>query len=82
MRILLLDTFELAEDSITLDNVTDWISKLNATFPEQFADISHKVKTCELTKELDNVCSSLLLSFNQPFVQFFISNLLFLVDLR
>lgn len=63
VRMLLLNTFDLAEDSITLDNVSDWITKLNTTFPNQFAEISHKVETCELTAELENVCSSLFLSF-------------------
>lgn len=63
VRMLLLNTFDLAEDSITMDNVTDWITKLNTTFPNQFAEISHKVETCELTAELENVCSSLFLSF-------------------
>lgn len=53
--MLLLNTFELAEDSVTLDNVDGWMTKLNATFPEQFAEISHKLEPCELTKELENV---------------------------
>lgn len=81
MRLLLLNTFELAEDSVTLDNVTDWITRLNATFPQQFAEISHKLKPCELTKELDDVRSSLLLSFIQPFRQFVVSHLWFLIEL-
>lgn len=63
VRLLLLNTFDLAEDSITLDTVSDWITKLNTTFPQQFAEISHQVEVCDLTKELDNVCSSLFLSF-------------------
>ncbi|CAG02771.1 unnamed protein product, partial [Tetraodon nigroviridis] len=63
MRLLLLNTFELAEDSVTLDNVTDWITRLNATFPQQFAEISHKLKPCELTKELDDAAQGPGLAF-------------------
>lgn len=63
MRVLLLNTFELAEDSISLDTVTDWITKLNTTFPEEFAAIAHKIETCDLKNELKDVRSSLFLSF-------------------
>lgn len=62
MRILLLNTFELAEDSISLDTVTEWITKLNTTFPEQFAAIAHKMENCDLNNELKDVRSSLFLS--------------------
>lgn len=62
-RLLLLNTFDLAEDSITLDTVTDWVQKLNATFPEQFEEISHKVEKCDLKTELKDVRSSVFQSF-------------------
>lgn len=63
MRILLLNTFELAEDSISLDTVNDWITKLNTTFPEEFEAIAQQIETCNLENELKDVRSSLFLSF-------------------
>lgn len=59
-RILLLNTFDLAEDKITMDTVFEWIERLNATYPQQFAEISSKLETCDLEKELDTVCTSSL----------------------
>lgn len=63
-RMLLLNSFELAEDSITLDNVTDWITKLNTTFPAQFAEISHKLETCDLQNDLKDVCFEFMFMCN------------------
>lgn len=51
-RILLLNTFNLAEDTINMDNVLDWIQKLNATYPEQFYEIANDTGNCDLEKEL------------------------------
>ncbi|MEQ2181891.1 hypothetical protein GOODEAATRI_016302, partial [Goodea atripinnis] len=51
-RILLLNTFSLAEDNITIDNVFEWIGKLNKTYPEQFAELSGKLEDCNLESEL------------------------------
>lgn len=57
MRILLLNTFDLAEDAISMDSVLEWIEKLNTTYPEQFAQIADKVREgeCNLENELDTV---------------------------
>lgn len=61
-RVLLMNTFNLAEDSITIDSVLEWITKLNTTFPEQFAEIANKLENCDLKTELKTVCFSLLQS--------------------
>lgn len=57
MRLLLLNTFDLAEDAISMDSVLEWTEKLNTTYPEQFAQIADKVREgeCNLEKELDTV---------------------------
>lgn len=61
-RLLLLNTFNVAEDSITMDNVFEWIEKLNTTYPQQFAELADKLENCDLESELDTVCSSPLQS--------------------
>uniref|UniRef100_A0A8C6UDK3 Transporter n=1 Tax=Neogobius melanostomus TaxID=47308 RepID=A0A8C6UDK3_9GOBI len=53
VRLLLLNTFSLAEDLISQENVLEWVEKLNSSFPLEFAEIADKVETCDLTKELD-----------------------------
>lgn len=58
--MLLLNTFSLAEDTISMDNVLDWVQQLNATYPHQFAEIAHELETCDLESELDTVRSSSL----------------------
>ncbi|KAM9352859.1 sodium- and chloride-dependent transporter XTRP3 [Symphorus nematophorus] len=62
-RILLLNTFSLAEDSISMDNVSDWIKKLNTTYPMEFAEITHKLGNCSLEKELDTAVEGTGLAF-------------------
>uniref|UniRef100_A0A8D3DZF2 Transporter n=1 Tax=Scophthalmus maximus TaxID=52904 RepID=A0A8D3DZF2_SCOMX len=62
-RILLLNTFDLAEDKITMDTVFEWIERLNATYPQQFAEISSKLETCDLEKELDTAVEGPGLAF-------------------
>lgn len=59
-RLLLLNSFNLAEDSITMDNVFVMIEKLNTTYPEQFAELADTLEKCNLESELDTVCSSSL----------------------
>ncbi|XP_076009935.1 sodium- and chloride-dependent transporter XTRP3A isoform X4 [Genypterus blacodes] len=61
MRMLLLNTFELAEDSITIDNVYEWIGRLNATYPHQIAGLA--LETCDLNKELDTAVEGAGLAF-------------------
>uniref|UniRef100_A0A8C6U8D9 Transporter n=1 Tax=Neogobius melanostomus TaxID=47308 RepID=A0A8C6U8D9_9GOBI len=53
VRLLLLNTFSLAEDLISQENMLEWVEKLNSSFPLEFAEIADKVETCDLTKELD-----------------------------
>nr|XP_046255268.1 sodium- and chloride-dependent transporter XTRP3-like [Scatophagus argus] len=61
--LLLLNTFNLAEDSITMDNVFEWIEKLNATYPQQFAEVANKLETCDLEGELDTAVEGTGLAF-------------------
>lgn len=58
-RVLVLNTFDLAETSVTIDNVLDLIGTLNTTYPQEFGEIADKLETCDLDKELQNVRSSL-----------------------
>ena len=55
-RMLLLNTFDMAEELITLDNVGGWLEKLNSTYPEQFAGMTGVLEECDLEAELGNVC--------------------------
>lgn len=54
-----MNTFDLAETNVTIDNVLDLIGTLNTTYPQQFQEIADKLETCDLDSELQNVCSSL-----------------------
>ncbi|XP_026229246.1 sodium- and chloride-dependent transporter XTRP3 [Anabas testudineus] len=62
-RLLLLNTFNLAEDSITIDNTFEWIEKLNTTYPQQFAQLTHKLENCDLESELDTAVEGTGLAF-------------------
>ncbi|XP_076868241.1 sodium- and chloride-dependent transporter XTRP3 isoform X2 [Brachyhypopomus gauderio] len=62
-RLLLLNTFELAEDAVNKDNITFWISELNHSYPEQFDTISSKLETCSLEAELDTAVEGTGLAF-------------------
>ncbi|XP_056142732.1 sodium- and chloride-dependent transporter XTRP3-like [Lampris incognitus] len=62
-RILLLNTFDLAEDTINVTNVHSWIEKLNETHPEQFADLADSLKPCNLEAELDTAAEGTGLAF-------------------
>ncbi|KAM6936515.1 sodium- and chloride-dependent transporter XTRP3 [Lycodopsis pacificus] len=62
-RVLLLNTFDLAEDSINMDNVFEWIEKLNTTYPAQFAEIANKLEGCNLESELDTAVEGTGLAF-------------------
>ncbi|KAF7692145.1 sodium- and chloride-dependent transporter XTRP3-like [Silurus meridionalis] len=63
MRVLLLNTFNLAEDAINKENVTSWITVLNHTHPEQLALIQHKLEPCSLEAELDTAVEGTGLAF-------------------
>ncbi|XP_032415154.1 sodium- and chloride-dependent transporter XTRP3A isoform X2 [Xiphophorus hellerii] len=62
-RILLLNSFNLAEDSIIINNVFEMIEKLNTTFPEQFAELSNKLEDCNLENELSTAVEGTGLAF-------------------
>ncbi|KAK2815372.1 hypothetical protein Q7C36_023638 [Tachysurus vachellii] len=63
MRLLLLNTFNLAEDAINKENMTSWINVLNHTDPEKFALIQHKIESCSLEAELDTAVEGTGLAF-------------------
>ncbi|XP_017295234.1 sodium- and chloride-dependent transporter XTRP3 [Kryptolebias marmoratus] len=62
-RTLLLNAFSLSEDSINMDNVFEWIEKLNTTYPEQFAELYGKLETCDLEQELNTAVEGTGLAF-------------------
>ncbi|KAM6893358.1 sodium- and chloride-dependent transporter XTRP3 [Xenentodon cancila] len=62
-RTLLLNTFELAEDSITIVNVFKWIEVLNSTYPSQFAELAGTLEKCNLEAELDTAVEGTGLAF-------------------
>ncbi|KAI3361568.1 hypothetical protein L3Q82_013716, partial [Scortum barcoo] len=62
-RLLLLNTFNLAEDTITIDNVFESIEKLNTTYPQQFAELTNKLENCDLESELDTAVEGAGLAF-------------------
>uniref|UniRef100_A0A3Q3W963 Transporter n=1 Tax=Mola mola TaxID=94237 RepID=A0A3Q3W963_MOLML len=63
IRVLLLNTFDLAEDSITMDNLSDWMKELGTTYPQQFAELNITSDTCSLNRELDNAAEGPGLAF-------------------
>ncbi|XP_055781475.1 sodium- and chloride-dependent transporter XTRP3A-like isoform X4 [Salvelinus fontinalis] len=63
VRLLLLNTFDLAEDTISLENVNHWIAELNRTQPEQFASLGGRLETCDLEAELDTAVEGTGLAF-------------------
>ncbi|XP_064802043.1 sodium- and chloride-dependent transporter XTRP3A-like [Oncorhynchus masou masou] len=63
VRLLLLNTFDLAEDTISLENVNHWITELNRTHPEQFASLGGRLETCDLEAELDTAVEGTGLAF-------------------
>ncbi|XP_073342554.1 sodium- and chloride-dependent transporter XTRP3-like [Pagrus major] len=63
VRLLLLNTFNIAEDSITIDNVFVWIDKLNSTYPVQFAEIESQLESCDLESELNTAVEGAGLAF-------------------
>ncbi|XP_036826477.1 sodium- and chloride-dependent transporter XTRP3 [Oncorhynchus mykiss] len=63
VRLLLLNTFDLAEDTISLENVNHWIAELNRTHTEQFASLGGRLETCDLEAELDTAVEGTGLAF-------------------
>lgn len=62
-RVLLLNTFNLAEDTINLENINYWISELNSTHPDEFASLAGRLETCDLEAELDTAVEGTGLAF-------------------
>ncbi|KAG8009734.1 Sodium-and chloride-dependent transporter XTRP3 [Nibea albiflora] len=62
-RLLLLNTFNIAENNINIDNVFEWIEKLNTTYPEQFAELNNKLEECDLETELSSAVEGAGLAF-------------------
>ncbi|CAL8355047.1 unnamed protein product [Arctogadus glacialis] len=62
-RMLLLNTFDMAEELITQDNVGGWLETLNSTHPEQFAGLSGVLEECDLEAELGNAVEGAGLAF-------------------
>ncbi|XP_024118072.1 sodium- and chloride-dependent transporter XTRP3A isoform X2 [Oryzias melastigma] len=77
-RVLLLNTFNLAEDSVSLDNILEVMDQLNTTYPQQFAELSGRLENCSLESELDTAVEGAGLAFivyseaitNMPLSQF------------
>lgn len=63
LRLLLLNTFSLAEDLITQENVMDWVGRLSSSYPLEFAQIAHKVENCSLDEELSTAVEGTGLAF-------------------
>lgn len=55
-RLLLLNTFDVAEDNITIDNVLIAIEKLSTEYPDEYAKVAYKLGNCSLEMELEKVC--------------------------
>ncbi|KAG7260227.1 hypothetical protein CRUP_007880 [Coryphaenoides rupestris] len=62
-RLLLLNTFDMAEDLISMDNVRDWVEKLNSTNPEQIANLKGVLENCDLEAELSTAVEGAGLAF-------------------
>ncbi|XP_063054973.1 sodium- and chloride-dependent transporter XTRP3-like [Engraulis encrasicolus] len=63
VRLLLLNTFDMAEESINMDNIQYWVTELNRTHPDQFALLEPKLETCDLEAELDTAVEGTGLAF-------------------
>ncbi|KAL4657418.1 sodium- and chloride-dependent transporter XTRP3-like [Arapaima gigas] len=63
VRLLLLNNFNLAEDAIIADNISYWVTELNNTYPDQFADLLPKLEICDLETELDTAVEGTGLAF-------------------
>ncbi|XP_069028137.1 sodium- and chloride-dependent transporter XTRP3-like [Embiotoca jacksoni] len=62
-RVLLMNTFSLSEDSISIDNVFEWIERLNLTYPQEFIELASKLEPCDLESELNTAVEGTGLAF-------------------
>ncbi|XP_078395744.1 sodium- and chloride-dependent transporter XTRP3A isoform X2 [Cetorhinus maximus] len=63
MMLLLTNTFDLEENAVKTDTITEWISFLNVTQPDKFATIASQIETCDLQSHLDTAAEGTGLSF-------------------
>ncbi|XP_018621435.1 sodium- and chloride-dependent transporter XTRP3-like [Scleropages formosus] len=63
MRTLLLNTFDLVEDSINKENINHWMTELNRTDPGRFSSLSTQLQSCNLEAELDTAVEGTGLAF-------------------
>uniref|UniRef100_W5M1P1 Transporter n=1 Tax=Lepisosteus oculatus TaxID=7918 RepID=W5M1P1_LEPOC len=63
MILLLLNTFDMEEDSIKPENLDYWKIELNTTYPDKFASISSRLEVCSLEAELDMAVEGTGLAF-------------------
>ncbi|XP_034029824.1 sodium- and chloride-dependent transporter XTRP3A-like [Thalassophryne amazonica] len=63
IRLLLMNSFNLAEDSITIDNIFEWIERLNSTYPQEYAEVTNGTNTCYLENELSHAVEGTGLAF-------------------
>lgn len=58
--LLLMNTFDLEEGSLTADNLSEMKDYLMATHPREYAQLSPQLKNCSLEAELDTVSQATL----------------------
>ncbi|KAJ8268282.1 hypothetical protein COCON_G00134540 [Conger conger] len=63
VRMLLVNSLDVAEDSITTDNMTHWLAELNSTHPDQCSALASKLESCSLQSELDTAAEGTGLAF-------------------
>ncbi|XP_075439958.1 sodium- and chloride-dependent transporter XTRP3A-like isoform X2 [Ascaphus truei] len=82
--LLLTNTFDLEEGSISPDNLEDIKSYLNAAFHQEYSAVLPQMRNCSLETELDTVCTFcfqqtfyffILLQLFFSFMQFFLENI-------
>ncbi|XP_033922027.1 sodium- and chloride-dependent transporter XTRP3 isoform X2 [Melopsittacus undulatus] len=61
--LLLLNTFDLEEGSLTVDNLSEMKDYLMATHPQEYAQLSPQLKNCSLEAELDTAVQGTGLAF-------------------
>ncbi|XP_065609804.1 sodium- and chloride-dependent transporter XTRP3 isoform X2 [Cyrtonyx montezumae] len=61
--LLLMNTFDLEEGSLTADNLSEMKDYLMATHPQEYAQLLPKLKNCSLEAELDTAVQGTGLAF-------------------
>ncbi|KFR16170.1 Sodium- and chloride-dependent transporter XTRP3A, partial [Opisthocomus hoazin] len=63
MILLLMNTFDLEEGSVTADNLSEMKGYLMATHPQEYAQLSPQLRNCSLQAELDTAVQGTGLAF-------------------